>query len=369
MSFKDNMLLRLGITNNILFIDDYTSPEKIFYLHNILFRTEISSFCNFQIPIGIDENDMIINIINKQLSFLLLKLHHYIGGNYDIDFKKTYSNLKQTNENDIIIIEEEVFLFFDYESVNSTGHSYDLMFYLLYYYKLFNITAKLLVVESNNKYYNSTLSLIKKYFNIEYIYILPNKTYLFKNFLCIRNYQNILFKKVKEFINTNLIIPIINNYTENNNIYYKSISKIKYKDEINAVNLFNNSYNKTDKLISFVKENEIFDLNNIEHDEELKIYLINKSSNIILSFGSIYYIYINYYLLSTDNKYISIIFHPSIMSGHKMFLEKNNIYYQQMHSDYTGNYNNMYNLCTFKGEIIYNIDNIDDYISKTKIFN
>jgi hypothetical protein len=58
------------------------------------------------------------------------------------------------------------------------------------------LTSKLLVVESNNQYYNSLLEMIKKYFNVEFYYIQEYKTYLFKTFFCCRTYQNILFDYV-----------------------------------------------------------------------------------------------------------------------------------------------------------------------------
>ena len=195
--------------NDIIHVDNYNNSPLVHNFSNVIFRTHISSFMNFFTPIGVC-NNKIISLTNKQLSFLVEKYNHFLGNEYAIELKNTYDKIKSSPYSDLITINEDVFQFFDYESINGTGHSYDLMFYLLYKYKTNNLKSKLLVVESNNKYYNSTLELIKKYFNVEYIYIQPHKTYLFKNFSCVRSYQNIFFNEVKTFIDENLIKPIIN---------------------------------------------------------------------------------------------------------------------------------------------------------------
>ena len=246
--------------NDIIHLDKYDSKISLFKFDNIKFRTYNLDYINFQVPVGININKKIISLTNKQLSFLIQKYFHFLGDNYANELKNNYDILKNVKNEEIIEIYDEVFQFFDYESVNSTSHSYDLMFYLLYHYKINNLKSKLLVVESSNKYYNSTLELIKKYFNIEYIYIQPYKTYLFKNFSCIRSYQNIFFNEVKNFININLIQPIINKYEGINEKYYDDIIKIKYENP-NIIDRLNTSFIKTQLFNKFCSEKNIFDLN------------------------------------------------------------------------------------------------------------
>lgn len=353
--------------DSINHVDDYNNDVFIYNFCNVTFRTQISTYLNFYTPIGIYDNK-IISLTNKQLSFLIKRYIHFLGHEYAIDLKNTYDNINSSKIDEILIIDDDVFQFFDYESINGTGHSYDLMFYLLYNYKINNLSSKLLVVESDNKYYNPLLELIKKYFNIEYIFIKPNKTYLFKNFSCIRTYQNIFFNEVKNFININLIQPIIYKYEKINEKYYDNIIKNKYQNS-NSINRLNTTYIKTPLLDKFCFEKNIFDLNMVDDNEELKIYLLNKAKIIIINWGSIYYININYYLLNTENKFISLIIHKNIMEETVMTSKINDFYIKQnMPSSACANimdqvYNNWY----FNGEKIENIDNIDDYILKTII--
>ena len=175
---------------NIQDVDNYSNNDIIIYkFDNVKFRTEISTYFNFSTPIGIHCNK-IISITNRQLSYFIHKYNHYLGDEYMNNLRNTYINLNNCTEK-TIVIEEPVFLFIDYDAINGTGHSYDIMFYYLYHYYKNNLSCKLLVVNTNNVYYNNTLSLISKYFNIQYEYIDINKNYLFKHFQCVRNYQNI----------------------------------------------------------------------------------------------------------------------------------------------------------------------------------
>jgi hypothetical protein len=345
-------------------VDDYNTPQKIHIFQDVKFRTHVTSYLNFQTPIGINDNK-IINITNKQLSFLVQKYIHFLGDEYANELKNTHNELK--NNNIDFVIEEEVFQFFDYESVNGTGHSYDLMFYLLYCYKINNLKVKLLVVESDNMYYNGTLNLIKNNFNIEYIFIKPNKTYLFKNFMCTRTYQNVFFNEVKEFINEYLINPIIKKYENINEKYYDKIIKLKYKD-INVLNRLNSFFEKTENSISFFTKNNIYDLNNVDNNEELKIYLINKAKHIIITCTSAYYININYYLHDTKNVFITLISHKHEMHALDLFVKYNNVIKQQMFSHLCSNImDQVYNNLSFNGEIIGNLENTEDLISKLNI--
>lgn len=281
--------------------------------------------------------------------------------------KNTCNNL--INIQNIINIDEPVFLFFDYDSISGTGHSYDLMFYLLYHYMTNHITAKLLVVKTTNKFYNITLSLILNYFNIEYLYINENQTYLFSHFLCVRTYQNIFFNNVKEFINLYLIQPIITKYERNNFVIFDSVIKIKMHNTSsinNNVNVFTN----TPTFTSFCNKFKCFDLNTIS-DEEYKIFLLNKATNIIISSGSTYYININYYLKNTNTKFISVVVNENMRAEANWMFNYDNptkIVKQRMTNNFCANIMfQVYNLWTFNGEIII-ITNIDDYISKTILF-
>jgi hypothetical protein len=192
-------------------IDDYNSDTiNIYNFNNVYFRAHISKYLGFCTPLGI-YNNKIISITNKQFSFFVQKNGFFLGHEYANELQNTY-NCINTFDTSIICVEEEVFQFIDYEATNGTGHTYDLLFYLLYHYKLNNLKSKLIVLESSNKYYNNLLKLINNNYNVEYFYIKPQQTYLFKHFKCIRTYQNILFNEVKHFINESLIQPIIEKY-------------------------------------------------------------------------------------------------------------------------------------------------------------
>jgi hypothetical protein len=354
--------------DNVLHVTDYNDEAILYKFSDVSFRTDISSYLNFYTPIGVLPNNKIISLTNKQISFLIHKLNHFLGDEYASDLKKTYNTIIIEKSDEQIIIEDGVFQFFDYESVNATGHSHDLMFYLLYFYKKHNLKEKLLVVESENKYYNSTLELIKKYFHVEYLFIKPNKSYFFKNFTCTRTYQNIFFHEVKKFINENLLVPIVNKYNNLDTKYYDNVIKIKYSN-VDFINRLNTCFKKTQKLETFLKEQNIFDLNSIDDDEELKIYILNKANKIITNWGSTYHININYYLIDTNNKFISLIFHSNVMTERNFI---NNITSTRLKQDMpgwaTGGFRDqIYNSFEFNGEIIDNIMNIDEYILKTTI--
>ena len=346
----------------ILDVDNYNGDVKVHTFNDVLFRTEVcENFYNFHTPIAV-KDEKIISISNKQLSFLIHRYRHYIGDNYGQKLQQTYHNL--INNREIITIEEPVFHFFDYESISGTGHSYDLMFYLLYQYSLHNLKCKLLVVNSDNTYYNTLLQLIKKYYHIDYVYIDVNKNYLLKNFNCVRTYQNVFFKEVKTFIHNTLIHPIMESFS--NHPYYSIISKIKVKD-VSSIDRLNSSFLLTDLYASFCKTNNIFDINEI-NDEEYKIYLLNKANKIIITWGSNYYININYYISDYSEKFISIIFHNSILSELDFVRIMKNTIIQNIPDWATGGYNDqIYKSCSFQGEIISNIHTLDEFVQKTKL--
>jgi len=347
-------------------VDNYNTPQLIYKFNDVRFRTHVSSYLKFQTPIGVLSNNKIISLTNKQLSFLIQKYLHFLGDEYATDLKTTYNKIVTESNYEVIVIEEPAFQFFDYESVNGTAHSYDLMFFLLYCYKVNNLKAKMLVVESENRYYNSTLDLIKKYFHVDYIFIKPNQTYLFKTFICTRSYQNILFHEVKQFVNNNLINPIIKKYDELNQVYHENIIKVKLKSSIN-LNRDNDSFEKNDAYLNFCNKKGIFDLNNIDDDEELKIYYINKAKILIIQFSSIYYINTNYYLRDTTNKKIIVLL--AKIHENQPFIQEIECgtLKQNMHGGFCGNITEqLYNTWQFAGELI-NIETIDDIELKIKI--
>jgi hypothetical protein len=119
--------------NNILVVDTYSNIEdNIYSFQDVSFRIELCpNFHNFHSPIA-TINNKIINISNRQLSFLSYKYIYYVGDKLAIQIQSTYNNLQSEN---YIYIDEPVFQFVDYDSVMGSGHMYDLMFYLIYIYK------------------------------------------------------------------------------------------------------------------------------------------------------------------------------------------------------------------------------------------
>jgi len=338
---------------------NFLSKSEIKEFTNVKFRIQNSNYLNFHTPLGI-YNNKIISITNKQLSFLPTVLNHFIGDEYGNKLKETYDNLISIENN--IEINEPVLLFMDYESITGTGHSYDLIFYLLYNYINSNLKLKLLVVKSDNNYYNILLSLIKTYFNIEYIFIEINQNYTIKNFYCCQSYQNIFFNEIKEFINNKLIIPIINKFDKINIKTYDNIYKLKTFNKDNVISITAQIPKSFD---NFINKNNYFNIDGI--DEDYRIYLLNKSKKIIINFGSMYYININYYLLSNDNKYISVITLPYEGTNHFLYKIKDNYYGQSMPSYYTGGFiDQVYNNTFFSGDVILE-SFFDEYISKTTL--
>jgi hypothetical protein len=153
-----------------------------------------------------------------------------------------------------------------------------------------------------------------------------------------------------------------------NEKYYDNIIKIKYKNN-NSIDRLNTTYEKTHIFNKFCFEKKIFDLNDIDDNEELKIFLINKAKKLIIAWGSNYYININYYLSNTQDKFISVLFHNNIMTE-SIFISKinDNTFKQNMPSQYCSNITNqVYNNFIFKGEKLENISNIDDFVLRTNI--
>jgi hypothetical protein len=221
------------------------------------------------------------------------------------------------------------------------------------------MSCKLLVVKNNNKYYNNLLNLISKYYNIEFLYIDLNTNYKFKSFYCTRTYQNIFFNEVKEFINDTLISKIIDKY--NSYPFFSTVCKLKLNNP-NNMNRCNDSFLLTDEYTDYLQKNNICDLNTIE-DEEYKIYLLNKASNIIVNCSSSYYINICYYLKDYSTKYITVVFHINSSLDLWTLNCNNDKIYQTMLSHYCGNYmNQVYNNISFNGKIIKYVNSMNDLL-------
>jgi len=353
--------------NNILDVHDYSSKSEIKKFESVRFRIQNSMHLNFHTPIGI-YNTKIISITNKQLSFLPAVLGHFLGDQYAGKLQDTYNNLI-SNTADDIIINDHVLQFIDYESISGTGHSYDLMFYILFMYKQYSLPLKLLVVKSDNRYYNDTLQLIRKYFDIEYIYIETDRNYIIENLYCCQTYQNVFFNEVKQFINDYLIIPIINKYDMLNSKSYTTVYNIKQAGIDNINSITNTTYIYTPLFQISCNKNYWYNLK--LEDTDYIIYLINKASNIIITWGSTFYININYYLLSSNNKFISLVFHPSVNCERSFFVNvDNNIIGQYMPEWATGNLlrNQVYTTFKFNGEIIVT-SCLDQWANTTKLLS
>ena len=330
--------------NNILVVDTYSNKDDVIYsFQDVSFRIECSTLYNFHSPIA-TVNNKIINISNKQFSFLLYKYVHFVGHDLAIQTKYTYDNLQK---GDCTYIDESVFQFVDYDSISGTAHAYDLMFFLLYLYKKNNMACKLLVMKTENQYYNKLLNIISKYYDIEFLYIDINKNYIFKQYYCARTYQNIFFNEVKEFINNTLISKIMEKY--NSFPLFSTVHKLKVFN-IHNINRCIDSFVITDEYKEYLQKNNICDLNTIE-DEEYKIYLLNKASNIVIGCTSVYYINICYYIQDYTTKYITVVCHPN--NSESWMFHTNDKIYQHMPHYYCANYmDQVYNNTSFNGKII-----------------
>lgn len=317
-------------------VHDYTSPPIIHKFTDVLFRTTSFNACKFQVPLGIKDGKT-ISITNKQLSFLPCVLGHSLGAEYIEMLEKNHKALLEYSEP--VTISEPVFQFFDYESVTGSGHSYDLMFYLLCHYMKNNLQSKLLVVNSLNCYYNATLKLIRKYFDIEFLYIDEGINYKFLDFACIQSYQNILFTEVKEFVNKNLIDPILKTI---HIPIHENIAKLKQYNIDNITPI---------DSPSFKIPYGALDLNQISEEDE-KIFLLNNCSNLTIEFGSTFFINVCYYIKDYSNKKIFINF-SRFMTVRDMVMIKDDEIHMTMPGHCSGYFaDNIYSTLVFKGYII-----------------
>ena len=297
-SLKIDKVCKYFDKTQILFTHKYQHDSEIKTFNNVRFRSQP---VNNQLITNIGlVNNLILNTTNKSFSWYSNKK---MGDELVDSTKDTYFNLIYNKEIDIVI-DEPVFLFMDYESTTSTSHAYDLQFFLLYKYCNSDIKCKLLVVKSENKYYNKLLKLIKDNYDIEYLYIDTNVNYRFSTFYSIQSHYNIFFDYVKTFINETLIKKIMLKYSSQNAPYYDNLCKIKYQNP-DLFNMNNSNFKSTEEFANYCSSNNILNLDLVD-DDEYRIYLLNMSKKVTISWGSNLIINIAYYMLDLSNKEIII---------------------------------------------------------------
>ena len=349
--------------SDINVIDDYSGEKKIHQLSNVKMKIKVHDEYGFICFVAI-QDDKILNICNKHIYYFPEVVKSLSGHKYLLGLHDLYISLKE--EPIIEVIDEDVFQFFDYESVSGTGHSFDLMMYLMYIYKINGLTCKLLIPKSSNVHYKRLCMLLKEYFDLEFLEVEYNKAYSFKSYRCVRTYINTLFNEVKEFIDNTLIIPIIKKYDALNIPSSECVARIKIGLE-STMNPVDASFCLTESFTNLCKENKVCFLDTTL-PEDLKIYYINKASKIIVCWGSIFYVYIDYYLISTKNKYISVIYHKNSMAERKFITFLDNSIYKQTILEYSPILDQVYNTLRFKGEVIDNLTSLDEYVNQTNIF-
>jgi hypothetical protein len=119
------------------------------------------------------------------------------------------------------------------------------------------------------------------------------------------------------------------------------------------------TFKLTDSFFSYCQKNKVCILDT-DLPEDLKIYYLNKASKIIVCWGSIFYIYIDYYLMSTENKYIKVLYHKNIMSERKFLLSLGNSTYMQTMLGDSPVFNQVYTTLRFKGDIVEDLTSLDN---------
>ena len=323
---------------------DYQSDPGIKVFNNVRFRSQNVNE-EWITNIGL-YNNLIISTTNKSFTWDIIELKDAL---FD-STKDTYFNLLFNNKDDIVI-NEPVFLFMDYESLNGK-HSFDIQFYLLFNYIASNINCKLLVVKSENIQYNQLLKLIKDNYKIEYLYIDPNINYCFSRFYCVQSYYDIFFDTIKSFINETLIKKIILKY--NNNLpQYDNVYTLAYGSELSASEEFNN----------YCTSNNILNLDTIT-DNEYAIYLLNMSKKIIVSWGDKFIINILYYIEDLSNKEVILVPYKSDRTHHYITCNDNIIKLSMPSWRTRGYMGGIYNNFTFKGKLINGVEKDSDILDR-----
>ncbi len=284
-------------------LDDYSDPvEKVYELTDIKFRIEPEDVGSFTVhPMAINSDNKVINLSSKFYSYLPIVNMSITSGLQFI--MNNYRKI--VLEKEIEIVEEEVFQFFDCFPF-SPLHNIDDVYNLIYVYKKYNLTCKLLVIETDNFYYNQTLNSLKKYFNLEYFFVSLNKIYLFKKFKCTRQYHHIQ-KEPLEFIKLNYVKKICDEYELKKEPYYDNICIIKERTKDNDNNNEAHSFYLTNEFKEFLKKMNIINLDYLKNDLELKIYLTNKSKFILTSWCTHFCINVYKHCINMIDKKILLI--------------------------------------------------------------
>ena len=348
--------------------DNYKGSILLHKLHNILFQADTTEENNFLSCVAVVDGK-IQSLCNRQFFYIPEIVKGYCGHHYSKHLQATYSSIVQSSAESVETITTPVFYFMDYDSTNATGHTYDVLFYLLYMYKSYNLDCPIIIPNSTNTYFRSLIELIRKYHNVTFIELEYGKTYCFQTVFFVRTYMNMFLPEVKDFLNTTLIDPILEKYK--NEPYHEKICrlKIKSKDVILKSNVYNTPqaiFDESDEFLKECNDKSIFQLTD-EIPEDLKIYYINKANTITVFWGSIYYIYVDYYLKSTEDKFISVLFHKYMMPERQSLIGSTGRIYQQMyHCD--RNIPQIYNSLSFQGEVIDNIETLNEYLARSSLF-
>lgn len=281
---------------NLMICDDYKNEEVMHSFNDVTFRVEPEAPNSFTVhQIGV-VNGNIINITHKMLSYFTLVNKDWTYSHQQIN--NVYNNLQHDND---YIIEEEVYQFFDcfpYAPVHNLDDTYN----LLYQYIKNKLTCKLLVLKTDNFYYNQTLDSLKQYFNLDYLYLEPHKNYKFNKFNCTRQYhwiQNEPLKFIKEEYIKKICEKLADRITYDNIVIVKSV----HPTNTSTVDTFiiTNKYN------NLLKDKNIFSLDNLRDDLEYKIYVVNKAKNIIVSYLSPFNVNIHKHCINTEDKNFIIL--------------------------------------------------------------
>jgi hypothetical protein len=351
---------KIPITD-ILVTDDYSGEERLHILTDLQIGISKSSELGFLACAGVKDGK-IQSITNKQLFYIPTILQGMIGTEHGNDLKNVVQTLVNTNKDSHIYIETPVFYFMDYESLQGTGHSYDLCFYLLYMYKKLNLSCPLLIPDTDHPFMNTLYGLLEKYCGVSFLRIKFNCPYLFSKVFCVRTYLNILFPEVKEFVSSFLIQPILEAHSHLPTFHTVARMKILPKEKVlTQTTIFQESATYT----QYCEENKILLLDDKVTEEE-KIYYLNNAKRIMVCWGSIYYIYIHYYLVSAHNRFLSVIFHNGIMPERRFLTITPSGIHQNCIVPIP---NNLYHTFSFYGEVLDNISTLEEVVEKSILKN
>lgn len=351
--------------------DDYTGPIKPHTFTDVRFAYTPYPLHNWSVPLGIKNNE-VINITNKKLSFLPIEMK-----SEDADYNKAaeivYNFIQEQPESADILIEEPMYLFFDFEAATSTVHTIDYLTHTLYFYCQQTPSPTLIIPSTAHPICKQFLDLLERWFPIRYYTIEPNKVYRFKTFTCVRSYIHVHMNEVKEFFTKHLLEPILEKYSSLP--AYKTVARIK-KAGVNIQNP-GNVFSESSEFDTFCKENNILDLEKVE-SEELRIYYLNKASSVYVTWGSIYYIYTNYYIINIFDKYVSVLFHKEYMAERRFLREiqvgqKNDLglrcFGQYLYPHCGSFINQIYNTFQFQGEVLEDLTDLREVVEKTQLLN